>query len=180
MNSDEIWKDIGGYEGHYQVSNHGRIRSLNRITSDGKRIVGRVIRLRKDSKKRYMLVSLNKDGVRATCLVHRIVAKTFIPNIDNLPCVNHKDETQDNNRVANLEWCTHKYNSNYGTSKDKVRAAAIEQRARAILVIFPDDKVKWFDSKRDACRKLNLNNGNVGRCLRGINNTHLGLKFKYA
>ena len=124
---EEIWKDIEGYEGSYQVSNLGRVRSLDRIIhylscygKPSQRLAeGKLIRpgISHDN---YMSVALTFNGVSKSFSVHRLVASAFIPNPNNLPQVNHKDENPANNRADNLEWCTAKYNSNYGTRLQKL------------------------------------------------------------
>lgn len=109
----EVWKDIKGYEGLYQVSNFGRIKSLERKRIDRNQILPEKILSIRKKENGYLTVSLNKNTKDKKHLVHRLVAQAFIPNIDNKPCINHKDENKTNNNVDNLEWCTHKYNSNY-------------------------------------------------------------------
>lgn len=124
---DEVWKDISGYEGIYQVSNLGRVKSLDREIShlnrwgsmQSQKIRGRILTA-KASHDNYMDVVLCKGGRSETKLVHRLVAIAFIPNPDNLPQVNHKDENPRNNAVTNLEWCTAEYNSNYGNRNAKL------------------------------------------------------------
>ncbi len=106
----EIWKDIKGYEGIYQVSNTGKIKSIKRNI-----ILKNIIH-----HYGYLIVQLNKNGVGKDFSVHRLVAGAFIPNTDNLPQVNHKDENKLNNNVENLEWCTAGYNTNYGTRNKRV------------------------------------------------------------
>lgn len=121
----EIWKDIAGFEGIYQVSNFGNVRS-------GYILNGRNIFLEKDKSKwrimnskasggrtKYKRVKLCLNGAIYRKTIHRLVAETFIPNPNNYPCVNHKDENKENNRADNLEWCTYKYNSNYGTARKR-------------------------------------------------------------
>lgn len=106
----EIWKDIKGYEGLYMISSLGNVKSLNYRRS------GRAKNLKlKDSTSGYKMVVLCKDKIKKDKIVHRLVAETFIPNPKNYPQTNHKDEDKHNNEVDNLEWCTEKYNSNYGT-----------------------------------------------------------------
>lgn len=100
----EEWKNVIGYEGLYEVSNKGNVRNVRRN------------KLLKLSKNRYgyIQVYLYKNGIRTVFTVHRLVAQAFLPNPDNLPEVNHRDEDKTNNRVENLEFCDHKYNVNYG------------------------------------------------------------------
>lgn len=106
---EEIWKDIPGYEGIYVVSNFGRIRNL---------VSGKFIKpSQKDDG--YCRVCLSKNGCGKCINIHRLVAQVFIPNPDNLPQVNHKDEDKTNNVADNLEWCDAKYNINYGTSQQR-------------------------------------------------------------
>lgn len=125
---DEVWKDIIGCEGLYQVSSKGRIRKLPHIITDtGK---GGTKRVRHYGMK-YMVLQLNPQGYwtvglsgvkhKGTKLVSRLVAQAFIPNPNNLPCVNHKDENSKNNNVDNLEWCTRAYNNRYGTIRERHR-----------------------------------------------------------
>lgn len=110
----EEWRDIAGYEGLYQVSNMGRVKSLNYKRTCEERVL-------KPAKKKcgYLEVLLYKDGKTKHWKVHRLVAVAFIPNPDSLPQVNHKDECKTNNNVWNLEWCTHEYNQNYGTRNER-------------------------------------------------------------
>lgn len=111
---NEVWQDIDGYEGLYQVSNHGRIRSLDRYDSMGRLRKGAILAIN-DNGHGYKNISLHKDGKTKTFYVHRLVALAFIPNENNLPQINHVDENRDNNHADNLEWCTNEYNSNYGS-----------------------------------------------------------------
>ena len=106
----EIWKDITGYEGLYQVSNFGRIRSLDRVSTSGRHLKGKIM---KPVANPYMRIALCKDGNKISFIVHRLVAEAFIPNPNNYTCINHKDEDKTNNNVDNLEWCTYKYNNIY-------------------------------------------------------------------
>lgn len=112
---EEIWKPILNFEGLYEVSNLGRIRSLGNYTHKGTHI-------KKPTKteKGYLKIQLYKDGKRFSFRVHRIVAEAFISNPNNLPEVNHKDENKLNNSVANLEWCDHVYNQRYGTRNQRI------------------------------------------------------------
>lgn len=114
---EEIWKDIKGYEGLYQVSNLGNIKSLSR--KRGNQFDYQEIIMKQGDYRGYKNVILQKDGKVKCFIVHRLVAEAFVPNPRNLPFVNHKDECKTNNTVDNLEWCTAKYNSNYGTAIER-------------------------------------------------------------
>ena len=112
----EIWKDVIGLEGHYQISNKGRIKSLERIfrpeTNGVGKIGGIVMRPGKYSGE-YLHIVMSKDGVRHDAAIHRLVALHFISNPENKPCVNHIDYNPGNNHVDNLEWCTYKENADH-------------------------------------------------------------------
>ena len=120
---EEIWRPVVGYEGLYEVSNLGRVRSVDRYYYRLHK--GKVLSLSKNANG-YLKVVLSCNGKCKTIKVHRIVAEAFLPNPDNLPQVNHKDEDKTNNSVDNLEWCNAKYNLSYGTRKDKVRDTNIK------------------------------------------------------
>lgn len=114
---EEIWKDIEGYDGIYMVSNLGRVKSLPR-SCQGLNASKEIILKQSEDKDGYLLVGLHKNGKSKTVRVSRIVAKAFIPNPNEYPDVNHKDENNQNNRVDNLEWCTTQYNLTYGHRLD--------------------------------------------------------------
>lgn len=114
---NEVWKDIPDYEGLYQVSNLGRIKSLN-FNKTG---IEKIMKPRTGN--RYYMIALWKNGIRKDYLLHRIVAKTFIPNPENKPFINHKDENCFNNSINNLMWCTHKENMNWGTRNERISKA---------------------------------------------------------
>ena len=117
----EEYKEIKGFEGLYEVSNEGNVRSLKRNIILNPIIVG----------SGYHHVCLCKDGNHYPKRINRLVAEAFIPNPDNLPCVNHKNEIKTDNRVENLEWCDYQYNCNYGTRNERIgRANAISQKGK--------------------------------------------------
>ena len=116
----EEWRPIEGYEGLYEVSNTGRVRSLDKYDSMNRFLRGRILRLFTDGLG-YLRAQLYSNSKRKSFLVHRLVAQAFIPNPDNLPQVNHRDENPSNDSVDNLEWCDGKYNVNYGTRIDRIR-----------------------------------------------------------
>ena len=120
---EEIWEDIVGYEGLYQVSNLGRVKSLDRIDASGHRRKGKILKP-KINHGGYVQINLYNNSIRKTVSVHRIVAIAFIPNddIENKTEVNHLNEVKTDNRVENLQWCSPKENVNHGT--------CIERRAK--------------------------------------------------
>lgn len=117
----ETWKSIAEFQGQYEVSNLGRVRSVDRyVDNNGTR------QLLKGQMRKpylhhtgYLCVNLLKNNKRYPRYIHRLVALAFIPNPANLPCVNHKDENKQNNNVVNLEWCTQSYNSRYNNAHVK-------------------------------------------------------------
>ena len=118
----EIWKEIEGFDGIYYISNYGKVRSIDRIGLNKHFIPGRDLAIRKD-KDGYCIVTLYIDRKRVDKKVHRLVAEAFIPNDNDYPQVNHKNEIKDDNYYKNLEWCTNKYNCNYGTHNQKISTA---------------------------------------------------------
>ena len=111
----EIWRPIVGYEGFYEVSNFGNVRSLDRYvnTKNNHTRLHRGKILEQNIYNEYKFVHVSKLGQPEKLLVHRLVAEVFLPNPNNYPVVNHKDENPSNNNVENLEWCTYGYNNQY-------------------------------------------------------------------
>jgi len=175
MNSTEIWKDIEGFEGLYQVSNMGRVRSLDRKDARGNHRKGK---MRADECDRYgyRTVSLCRDGNAKHRLVHRLVAEAFIPNPDGLSEVNHLDEDKMNNAVSNLEWCSRPYNINYGTHNERMAKA----NERPIYVVSGSGHHYYFGSIKKAAELLGLSRGAVSSCLHGKCKHHHGYSFMWA
>ena len=140
----EIWKDIPEYEGLYQVSNLGRVKSL---------IYGkeRIMKLSKD-KDGYLQVQLSKKGKIKLKKVHRLVAEAFIDNPESKPQVNHINEIKTDNRVENLEWCTAQYNKEYSYAKKVVQKDKNNKF------------IKLWNSVAEAERNLKISNGNISAC----------------
>ena len=167
----EEWKDVVGYEGRYQVSNLGRVRSMP-VKSKTRFYKGDVMKISVDSVG-YQNVSLS----RKTHKVPRLVAKAFIENPNNYPCVNHIDEDKTNNRVDNLEWCTYKQNNNHGTRNARIS----ENEGRAIIQYdLNGNEVKRWKSITDAANFYGVKRWTIGGCLKGRQHTSCGFKWGYA
>ena len=170
----ENWRNIPGYE-DYEVSNYGRVRSLDRVDSRGRKLKGKELK-QSVSKHGYKRVCLYKNGKAQSVRVHRLVAMAFLPNTNNLSCVNHKDENKANNHLSNLEWCTYKYNSNYGTVKERISKAmkgkqigAKNPRARKVMCI---NNSIIFDTVIEAAKYAGTYRSNIAKQIQG--------KIKYA
>lgn len=153
---EEVLKDIPGYEGRYKISSYGRVFSCK---------IGNFMSL-KNNTNGYPAVLLCKQGKKHYVTVHRLVAKAFIPNPNNYPCVNHKDETRDNNNVENLEWCTTKYNINYGTCKEKIARKRYGNRHAIERPVYQIDKqsgeiINEFSTIKYASKVTGINRGNI-------------------
>ena len=153
MNTIEIWKPIQGYE-NYMVSSHGRVKSLNYNHTGKEKILQNIL-----DNSGYYRVNLSKDGKWKPFLVHRLVGKTFIPNPDNKPFINHRDETRCNNCVENLEWCTPKYNVNYGTCKERISKANTNNPKLSTPIKCFDletNEITYYPSIPEASRQLKI------------------------
>ena len=162
----EIWKDKKDYEGHYQVSNCGRVKSIK---------FGKEIILKQNIRNGYYYVFLSKNGIVKKYYVHRLVAEAFIDNPDNLPQINHKDENKLNNSVENLEWCDTKYNVNYGTALTR---RTIKKSKIVYQYTLEGNFIKEWPSARE-CGRNGFNQSSVSACCRGELKTHKGFIWKY-
>lgn len=154
----EEWRPIKGYEGVYEVSNLGRVRSLDRLDSLGRRTKGVVKKLRATKNDGYVRVELKLNGKKDGRLVHRIVAETFIPNPQHKPTVNHINHVRDDNRVENLEWATPT------EQNDDIMVSKIRNTQQAkVPDIMINDVI--YHSKREVQRELGINRGTLTRAL---------------
>ena len=177
----EVWKDIKGYEGLYKISNYGRIKSLERIIPT--KINNNDFKLKREkilspskSKNGYLRICLFKNGNKKTYSIHRLVAQAFIPNPNNLPEVNHKDESKENNRVDNLEWCNNIYNQNYGTRKERISKNKSKKVNQYDLNgIF----IKTWNSLTQVEKELGLWQQNITKCCQGKYKTVGGYIWRY-
>ena len=167
----EIWKPIPNYE-EYEVSNLGRVKRLaydKTVCGGGIQHCNERILSPQTRKFGYQAIMLSKNGTVKSFLIHRLVATAFIPNPNNLPQINHKDEIPSNNCVENLEWCTQKYNSNYGTSKNRI-AAKLKNGvlSKPVLQYTTDAQfVKEYPSAIEASRVLGLAVSGIVNCCNG-------------
>lgn len=179
---NEIWKDVPRYEGYYQVSNYGRIKSLPRIIvySDGRKyFYDGVLLKQKHDHGGYCAVELTKNSNLETFKVHRLVATVFIPNPNNLPQINHKDENKDNNCVNNLEWCDAAYNNSYGTKIERC-VKNLKTKRPVIFTKIASGEQYYFSSIIEGVRTLELDLRTVQRCLKKEHKSTKGYTVEYA
>lgn len=176
----EYWKPIEGYEGFYEVSNYGRIKSL--IDCNGK---PRELILKPCyNKLRYASVFLCKHGYMKRKQIHRIVAQAFIPNPLNYPIINHKDENPSNNKADNLEWCTQKYNINYGNRNAKClnslkNSKTVKTPRKLLCFSLSDEFICEYDSIHEAARAINGSIGLICLAAQGKRRIANGYKWEY-
>lgn len=159
----EIWKEIIGFENVYEISNYGKVRAYKSkktlkpwISHDG-----------------YVVIKLKN---RKNYKIHRLVAKAFIPNLKKLPCVNHKDENKQNNYVENLEWCSRKYNINYG-NRNKITAKKLSKPVQQIDL--SSNVIATFNSMKEASDITGVGVGNISRICNGKSGTRKKFTWKY-
>lgn len=155
-------KDIIGYEGLYAVTSCGKVYSYRSK---------KFLKPHKD-KGGYLYVGLYKGGERESYKIHRLVAEAYLPNPEELPQVNHKDENKENNALPNLEWCDQSYNSNYGSRNERMAKSLSKP-------IFCEELNKTFDGAHAAARELGLDNSHIIKCCKGKRKTTGGYHFRY-
>ena len=191
---EEIYKDIEGYEGLYQVSNLGNVKSLNYHNTKKEKKLCKI-----KNKCGYLYVNLWKQGKQKNYFVHRLVAQAFIENPNNYSCINHKDENKQNNVVSNIEWCTYKYNCNYGTRNSRAGKSiskAMTNNPKRSKVMTNNTKISKqvcaykngklvivFPSTMEAQRQ-GYKSGAVSMCCRNCfnrpgNNVYKGYEWRY-
>lgn len=159
----EVWKDVAGYEGYYQVSNMGRVKGLDRYIrySNGleRKVAGIVLKPNTD-KDGYKTVTLTVSRKPKTYKVHRLVAQAFVENPNNYPVINHIDEDKSNNSAGNLEWCTIGYNNEYGSR--------INQNKKPVMQLSLEGKpIRLWESAIECERVNGYSSGNISRCCNG-------------
>lgn len=190
---EEIFVDIKGYEGLYQISNFGNVKSLGNEKKRKEKIIKQG-----QSKKGYLFVNLYKNGKGKIYQVHRLVAIAFIENPNNFLQVNHKDEDKTNNVVENLEWCDAKYNNNYGSritksvanTDWKIKVANTDYKAIAEKLTngvlskqvyqysLDLNLIKIWQSTKE-CKRNGFNQGNISECCNGKRKSHKGYIWSY-
>lgn len=175
---EEIWKDIKEYEGRYQISNFGRVKSL----IYHKEKIMNIYNFRRDGEKGngYLKVRLSKNKIVRNYYIHRLVAQTFLDNPNNYKYINHKDENKQNNNVYNLEWCTQKYNVNYGTGLSRKNYKNIcKSRKKVCQYDLQGNFIKQWKSIKEIHDTLNLSLGNISYCCHGKRNKTGGYICKF-
>lgn len=173
---DEVWKDIPGYEGLYQVSNFGNVKSEPRASTKGGLLKPHIDR------KGYIVFILCKDGKIKCHKAHRLVAKAFIQNPFGFPEVNHKDEQKANNCVDNLEWCSGKYNANYGSRTEKIKKKLLYTRYSPVFQCdLNGNSIRFFESITEAALAVKDISAvsTISKCCRGKRKTAYGYIWKY-
>ena len=186
--NEEIFVDIEGYEGLYQVSNFGNVKSLGNENTKKEKI----LKFGKDGGG-YLIVNLYKNCTKKTSKVHRLVANAFIPNTNKLPCINHKDENKENNCVENLEWCTYQYNNTYrnlqqrrvaNTDYKAIGRKNAEKQSKQVYQYDLNGKlIKIWESTAE-CDRNDYSSGNISACCRNCylkegNNVYKGFIWSY-
>lgn len=183
----ERWKPVKGYEGLYEVSDWGRIRSLDHYVnykSKSKRLVkGKILKTSKRGD--YLAVQLSKQNKQKTHSIHNLVAEAFLPNPNNLPCVNHKSECKFFNHYSTLEWCDYTYNTIYGTSQERRRKKLLNRQNMSKKVLQYSNSgefIKEWPSTMEIQRVLGIPNTNISNCCTGKKHykTAGGFIWRYA
>jgi len=184
----EIWKDIPEYEGLYQASSLGNIRSIDRIIYDknlkrSRNFKGKILKqnIRNDG---YLFVNLSKNGINKVVKIHRIIAKTFIKNSNNYKCINHINGNKQDNNINNLEWCTYSHNIKEAYKlglKKPISIKGGKNKCSKIVNQYDLDNnfiKKWYCIK-DASKKLKIKDSNISLCCKGKRNKAGGYIWKY-
>lgn len=195
MINEEIWKPVVGFEGAYEVSNTGKVRSLDRYVNaknNSKTFISGIIRKPQKNHKGYLSVVLSKHCTSYTKLIHRLVAEAFIPNPKNLPQVNHIDTDKTNNNVSNLEWVTGLENIRHAfangcfkytqkhleASKNNIKKAIASHKIKVVQLI-GNRLINIFDSITEASADIEQSGNHISSCCKHKRKTCGGYNWKY-
>ena len=190
----EIWKTAivnGEPWENYQVSNLGRLMSLNYHRSGRAELM-----TPGDNSDGYFQVTLSKNGEYKTCLVHRLVAQTFLPNPEGKPCINHKIEGDEGKKInmvifnedgsvnkekTTIEWATYEENNNYATRNERIAKAMTNGKTSKKVLQFSltGEFIREWESTQE-CGRNGFNQGHVAECCRGERKSHKGFRWEYA
>ena len=183
---EEIWKDIDGYEGLYQVSNFGNVKRLDyRFTKEDYILTPKI------NKKGYLWVALFRDSKYKCFLIHRLVGNAFIPNSDGLPFINHKDEDRTNNRVENLEWCTPSYNVRYSLERHPQRhknrprkiggkVSPYKHKSKVIQLSKDGEQIKIWNMISEITNETNWRGSSIVEVCEGNRKSAYGYIWRFA
>ena len=178
---NEIWKDIPNYEGIYQASNLGRIKSLERLDALGHRLKEKILK-QQISHNGYYRVALFKNSKVRICMVHRLVWIAFNVTIPEGLQVNHINEIKTDNRLSNLNLMTPKENTNWGTGIERCRNQLINGKCSKPVLQFTleDILIKEYPSTKQVERELGFDQGHICDCCNGKQKQAYGYKWRYA
>lgn len=199
LGTKEEWSEIKGYEGQYEVSTFGRVRSLDRLVPGkvpGKYAVvcGRILAPIKN-KAEYLRVNLCSEAGRKAKFIHRLVAEAFVSGREKGDEVNHKDENPGNNCASNLEWCTTKYNANYGTRNERVSASnlgkkkhfseegyrsMVSAKEKPVIGTNLESGYSVAFSSMVAASECGFTESGISHCITGRQKTHRGYTWRVA
>lgn len=178
----EIWKPIKGYEGLYEISNLGRVKSLSRVTPHNGRVYPTKILKPHINTKKYLDVELSQNGLKQRYRIHRLVAETFIPNPNNKPQVNHIDCDKSNNRVDNLEWCDNSENQRHAFAHGLNHRGKFgdSPKAKSVLQYTLDGiLMREWDSIVRVKKECGYSDGYISQCCKGKYKHAYGYVWKY-
>ena len=177
------WRDVKGYEGKFKVSEKGVVIALPKFVQcigESPRFIPLYRMKPYKTPLGYFSICLNENYKKDKTFLHRILAEAFIPNPDNLPFVNHKDENPSNNDLSNLEWCTHQYNCNYGTRNERL-SKIFTNGAKSKAVLQCDKQgnvIKEWPSLSEA-RRNGYSHAGISLCCNGLQKLHKGYIWKF-
>lgn len=178
--SNTEWASITGYEGLYEVSSDGRVRTLAHKTM-GHSIPSKELAITIHKSQRYAKVRLYKDGRPKDHAVHRLVATAFVPNPEGKPQINHKDGNKANNSATNLEWCTQAENNNHAIRKglNSTESAVKATMKKVVQLNANGESVKVWDSMTEAAIALGLQVSNISHCCKGRIKSTGGYRWEF-